>query len=220
MTFLEMLKAVARESGTVGNDPTSVENQTDRVRDMASDVQTAWNDIQRERDWLWMRDRFVAPLMVGVETYGGADLGVPRMVDLVGMNGIQPAVRAMVGDVQHDVWPEEWAVLLHRKPMQGVPAAWARDPQGSIMLWPTPNEAMTLSGIATLGPQSLVENDDVPEMPARFHRLIVLRALVKSMHHDESYNQMQVWAGEARKLTGELMRDQLPTPGIAANMRL
>lgn len=224
MTFLELCQMVARESGTVaGKNPASVEDQSGVLLKIVEWTQTAWNSIQTERNaWQWMIGELDGvALTPGTQRYTASSLGLTRHSEWRWSNP----------DGSTDIWwaykdsegvADEYRLELlpwfefRRQYLRGEqqaqrPMHISESPAGEIVLGPAPDVTYRLSGEYLKSPQVLVGNDDEPEMPARFHRLIGWEALLLLAFHDEAEFHVAHARTQRDRLMCDLERDQLPT---------
>lgn len=222
-TFLELAQKLARESGTVsGNLPSSVVNQTGRLAKIVHWTADAWQVIQNRRNaWLWMRGEFEGTSTAGAGRYTAASFGIERWAEWI----IEPdtvtlykqsAGIADEGPILYLPWH-----LYRRLYERGVqnenrPIHFSVSPAGEFCLGPKPDGAYVIRGEYRKTPQRLVANEDVPEMPARFHDAIVFQALLLMAEHDEGGIHMATAMRRYREIMGDLERDQLPRIEIGA----
>jgi hypothetical protein len=222
-TFLALAQDVARESGTVPGSglPSTVVGQTGRLASIVGWTDRAWRMIQNHRShWRWMRGEFAGNTVAATQRYSGADLNATRFA-VFSYSGdsdeesfsIAPAGNPDdEGGLTYLDWPAFHATRLRgaNRTKQGQPINFTIDPQGELVLWPIPDAAYTVRGLYRKDVQSLTADADVPEMPARFHDLIVYRALLLLAANDEAVTQFPLWRIEYSKMMSELERDQLP----------
>lgn len=226
MNYLQLCQALARESRTVSGDglPASVTGQTGRLLKMVEWIRQAWIEIQNHRpDWLWMEDEFSGETVSGIQRYSGDDFSLTRFADwkagyddLTGVDRFS-VFKTATGQADERPmifidWPSFRGSYLRgaEATRTGYPAYYSVDPQRRLVIYPIPDDAYTVRGIYRKDEQTLQANTDTPEMPSRFHYLIVLWALMKLAGHDESMAQPQFWVVERRRLLSSLERDQMP----------
>jgi hypothetical protein len=223
-TFLELVQAVARESGTFPSLPTSAVSQSGRSLDVVNWVQQTWRKIQTEHAaWLWMQDEFEGPTVVGQRRYDGTDMGLTRWASFYRdpnpftSHGQVSLYQTSLGvsderPLTYVEWPDFYGLYLRgtSSTRQERPTIYAIDPARKLALWPLPDVAYTLRGQYRKSPQTLTANTDVPDMPAEYHDLIMYEALISLANFDEGMNQMPIWSVRAAQLRSGLHRDQLP----------
>jgi hypothetical protein len=220
-TYLQLCQSVARESGTLagGTAFTTVQGATGRIAKVASWVDQAWQGIQNERSsWRWMQRDFTAPLVTGTARYSAADLGLDRVarwsVDTSFARAISlydpsadPGDEGTIGQIGYDAWRDRY-VRTTSDPTR--PGEWAISPAEELCFGPTPDMPYVVRGSYTATPQALVLDADVPEMPARFHQLIVWDAMRLLAYSDEAPATAQTSLAQYTILHQNLVRDQLP----------
>jgi hypothetical protein len=220
VTYLELVRRVALESGTLPDSavPATTAGLTGRPALLASWVQQAWRDIQNRRShWRWMRAEWQGALVAGTQRYTPAALGIVRFgewvhVDEHGM----PVATLYRGDPSDEgrmrmvPWHAFYTRFLRGVSQQDRPGWYSEDGEGRLVVAPVPDGAYTMRGLYRKAPQELAADGDVPEMPARFHDLIVWRALLMLAAYDEAGNQVPMWDMRAREIMSDLERDQLP----------
>ena len=224
-TFLQLCRDAVQESGTIQGEtrPVAVTGQSGRLADFVRWVRDAWIDIQNQRqDWLWMFGEFEAGINSPDSRYDAeADFGLDRWAawrthDNDGNSAIS-LFKTSVGASEEGrlIW-REWddfyqtCLFGANRTRTGRPTHFSVDPSGQLAFWPTPDAAYTVRGLYRKSPQELQANGDLPEMPPRFHKLIVYGALLIGSRYDEALNQYPLWLIEYRKRMSELERDQLP----------
>ncbi|PWE56767.1 hypothetical protein DEM27_10415 [Metarhizobium album] len=219
MTFLELVQRAAFESGTVsgvGQPPTVVE-QVGRLRHFVQWTASAYTAIQNRRpSWLWLRDEFQANLTANQQRYGGSDLSLDRLAEFVTAQPLS-IYQTSVGVSDESLldgktWDEFYKAYLvgPNRDQTGKPQVFTMDAAGRLVFFPKPDATYTLRGAYRKTPQVLAANADVPEMPARFHELIVWKALLLLAEFDESLNQLPLWNAEYNRMMSELESEQLP----------
>jgi hypothetical protein len=224
-TFLELVKDLARQDGSISPvSITSVENQTGRPEKMVNFIQKAYNNIQNSRrDWGWLTEEFTGTLISGTPIYTAASFNLTRWSNWVEdgasdyflpMSLRDPAIglsdEGEIEQVLYEYWRHRYGRGDQSDMYWNRPIEWAITPKKELAFGPWPDAAYTIRGQYQKGPQLLVANADVPEMPARFHDLIVWEALRLLLVHDGAYQESQFPTQEMATLRHELEIDQLP----------
>ncbi len=183
-TYLKLCQDVLDLSGTgQSSSLTSVTTSVGRLSNICRITAMAWRQIQlaRNNTWLWMQADWSATLAAGVATYTPDSLGVSRVAE---WNTVDPlfCYKQSVGKADEGKLAYLPYEGFRSRYLQGVqltsrPTYWTVRPEdNAILLNCLPDDAYVLTGRYTKTPQVLVANDDVPEMPSRFHDLIMWRA--------------------------------------------
>jgi len=212
MTFLELCKRLHMEAGYQGAGPASVENQTGQAARLVTWIAEAWRDIQNLRDdWEFMATEFSVPLLTGEN----AAL-LPEDTGRIRKNTPVIAI-----DTQR-FYPGELELAQMRALERGhesanaLPAYYAFNRANhSLRVYPATDRAIMVKGEYFTTPQMLLLNTDVPNLPERFHMLIVWGAMQYLAAFDEAGNQYQAANAKYSELMSELTRSQLPTMTLA-----
>lgn len=224
MNFLELCQMVARESGTVsGNLPASVNNQTGRLGKIVHWTATAWLHIQNKRNaWLWMRDEFEGVTAPGTTRYTPAAMNIVRFGEWITEDDTVTVYKQSEGKVgERPLLFMPWQ-MYRRRFTRGVqqqdrPLYYTISPANEVCIGPEPDDLYVIRGEYRKGPQPLENNEDVPEMPARFHEAIAWYGLLLLAEHDEGQIHIAVAMRRYRDLMNDLERDQLPRMFIGAD---
>lgn len=228
MTYLELCQMLARESGLVaGVQPASVAGQTGRLLKFIAWTDTAWRAIQNaEGTWRWMQGEFGSAATLttaGALRYTAASFNLARWASWIDTDDTLTIYAEAEGAADETplVWVRDWNLwrrMYERgAQVQNRPIHAAISPAGELCLGPAPDAIYRVRGLYRKSPQRLVENDDVPEMPGRFHELIVWEALLL-LEEDGEGGALPLAKAVRRRteLMSSLRRDQLPQPYIGA----
>lgn len=230
MTFLELVQAVARESGTYDPDalPATTVNAAGRTLTLCQWVIEAYIQIQTERaDWLWLEAEFSGSTLAAVRSYDAAAMGIAsRFSRWIARDGrglsYFSAYLTATGQTDEqflDVYDwEEFrreAMVGSAATQSGRPTIVAVAPDRKLYLHEIPDAVYTVRGRYMKAPQVLSGDADTPEMPDEFHRLIVWRALLLMGTYDEAMEQMQLWSTFANQYMDRLIFDQTPAVALA-----
>ena len=223
--FLELVKDLARQDGSISPvSITSVENQTGRPEKMVNFIQKAYTNIQNwRRDWGWLVEEFTGTLIPGTPIYTAASFNLTRWANWVEdasadfylpMSLRDPALgladEGEIDQVYYEYWRGRWGRGDQNDIYWDRPVEWAITPKKELAFGPWPDDAYIIRGQYQKGPQQLLVNADVPEMPARYHDVIVWEALRLLLVHDGAYQESQFPTQEMATLRHELEIDQLP----------
>lgn len=224
-TFLQLCSLLATRSGSVGDAPAAVTGQTGRQAKCVDWVMNAWTTIQSDStDWDWMQAEISAvALTIDDMSYSGSDLGISTRFaafrgdrDVDGLvyrpwtiydNSIGQSDETPLREIPYAQWRTSYDRGSHTSQRPGV---YALAPDNSIRFGPKPDKAYRVRGEYRKTPQVLAANADEPELPARFHDIIVWRAIMLIGGHDEAteaYNQAAQKYGE---MMLALQRECLP----------
>lgn len=203
MNFLALARRAVIECGVASGSAVatvlpSVTGASGSVGRVVNWVADAWSDIQMDHDdWSFMRSSNLLgggvtvatlagqasyPLGTGpgtvgvdVDAFGKWDRGTFRCYP----TAVGPSGEMDLDEVPFDAWRDGYMLGADRT-VQTRPVVFAVGPDESICLGPPPNGTYTVTGDYFRAPSDLVADTDVPVgLPARFHMLIVYRAMKK-----------------------------------------
>lgn len=225
-TFLELAQGLARESGSF--DPsllTSVTGLTGRPAKVVNWINKAYLNIQNSRrDWGWLVGDFTQNLISGSSVYTPMSFNLTRFSNWVTdrdwflpMTIYDPVTGVSDETALYELTPEAFRSRYGRgdQSNQNRPIEYAISPRNEIMFGPIPDKTYTVRGQYQKGPQTLAVSNDVPEMPTRFHDMIVWEAHRLLLIHDGAYNESQFPMVEMVGLRHQLELDQLPEVTIS-----
>lgn len=224
-TFVQLCRAVARESGTVPTigDPATVTGQTGRLARIVAWVNLAYTHIQNEEDnWGWLFSDFSGAISIGLQTYEPAVFGLSRFARWSGFDDelnwtIYKNTDGVNGEgfmtyLPYDEFRRRFFVGTVQS---GKPQFVSVNPRNEIVVGPKPDVACTIKGQYQKGPQSLAADGDIPEMPERFHNAILWKALIYLGTFDEAMAQIPNWNAFLTESMSLLRSDQLPQVTMA-----
>jgi len=183
VNYLQIVQRVHSESGRSTAAPTSVVGANDRHVRLFNWVADAWRDLQGERDWRWMRNTLDAALTANQQTYSGADLGATRFGRWRKEDhDYSPYV--YVDGAPNAMWPLAFwqldqmrARFIYRTWGASTPIAWSYNEANELLIGPQPALPYKLRIEYWKEPSELAADADTPDMPDRFHMLLVWAAL-------------------------------------------
>lgn len=221
-TYLQLCSALRQETTDSGTGPTAVTGQSGELARFVKWIADAWTELQQDReDWLWMRKSFTVNTVAGTGEYA-----YTSCTDTVTLLAIARFARwyksrydwkcyLSSGGVAGEYFLQwlNWEdfKFLYRKGTQtnGQPVYVSMDPTLKFTLGPKPSAVYVVSSDYQLGPQILAANSDEPEMPSRFHNLIVFEAMSKYGGTRVAPEAMLRAVSEGDRLRAALELDQL-----------
>lgn len=236
-TFLEICQDVARECDLAGGDtvPTTVVGQSGELQKVVKWVIQAYKEIQNKSfEWRWMRvgftfdtvadqdnyaytaitDVLTAAMITRFSTWRVSDWNDPPKYYLTA-NGV-----GSEGILIFQSWDNFKFNYELGTQNNNAPTNITVNPQNEIVLGAKPNDVYTISGDYQRSIQTLdiTDDDDVPDMPAAYHDLIMWGAVIKyglSVSASEVVTKGQFYYGP---LMAELEQNQLPPMTTAGPM--
>lgn len=176
MNYLQLVQALHRESGAAGNAPSAVTNQTGEALRLVNWVKSANLYVQNLWvNWKFLRETYSQALTPSTNTLSApADLGMWdtdtfRLTE-VGETDSSSILAAEYEDVKGEEVDDT----------AGTPWRATVMPDGSLRFEGTPDAADTFTADYYRVPDEteLTANTDTPTIPARFHDVILGRALI------------------------------------------
>lgn len=216
-TFIDLVRMVARESGTVAGDlPQTVSGQSGRVGKIIAWVSLAWTQIQNmHSSWRWMHGEFEADIEPGMFQYSPLQMGIDRFARWGTLPYTMSLYDPTLGksDEGFIVPIEYWRFrrsydIGEHEPSR--PHCFAISPLNLLCFGPTPDQVYHVRGEYFKSPQALINDDDVPELPERFRPIIGWLALTLLAQHDEAGFTVATAQQNYREYLSSLEFDQLP----------
>ena len=226
-TFLQLCQDACRECGIAQGEKSlfSVEGNSGEVHRIVNWIKQSWTDIQNRHDnWRWMRAGFTLRTAIGEDMYRYDDAVDDETGDVVTLfahwwvndpDDPPKAYRVSAGKGT-ETWLiyADWRAFkrIYRIGVQndGQPAHITVDPQNRLVLGPRPNDEYVVSGEYQRSAQKLSEDNNTPDMPERFHDLIVWLTVVQYAEYEAANELYQKGLRRSRLMMRQLENDQLP----------
>jgi len=230
-TYLELCQDLRRETGIAGTGPTSVANQIAQLDRLVHWVRNAWTEIQnRHAQWRWMRSGFTLTTVSSQSAYAPSEAVDDLTAEAIARFSrwwiddcmapptfyLQSAGQGGEGYLSFIDWPIFRHIYDRGTQAPGQPAHITIDPQNRLVLGPTPNDVYIIRGEYQRSAQTLTDDSDVPECPAQFHQLIVMRALEKYGLFASAQEVVSRAQADGDRLMRQLEANQLPLPALAS----
>lgn len=233
MTFLEICQRVCRLAGIANADRAifSVDNNIGELSRIVGYVQESWEEVQNMyndagQNWRWMRRQFTLDTQAGIRQYGYSacrdketDEPITRWNRwLIQDPDDPPRIYLLAGGIGGEgyltylYWDDFKYIYEVGTQNQSYPDQITVDPQENIRVALTPRDVYRITGDYIIGNQELVANDDVPEMPARFHMLLAYMALKKLGIYESAPEMLSNGEHHAMIYAGNLENDQMAMP--------
>ena len=123
----------------------------------------------------------------------------------------------MMPCIGYDQFRDLWQYGAMRT-TQTRPTVFAIDPQYNLLLGALPDAVYTVNGEYFQAPSTLSADSDVPVMPARWHNLIVYRAMQHYGMYEAAPEVLQRGQIEFSKMLSRLQAQQLPVMTFGASL--
>lgn len=192
MNFLELARAVRRESGISGDGPSNVSGQSGIYAKIVEWVQRAHEEIQlAEHQWRFDWARHTQALTAGQDVYDPLDWGLQvrqiKRDTLYVRPTATPTARHWLTWVDYPSM-----VQLKSASVQGIPVYWTERPDRKIEFYPAPSADITLVMEYYQRPLRLTTNTSEPRIPTEYRMAIVWRAVMMCCAEIEDGARFQV----------------------------
>lgn len=182
-------------------------------------VRDAWIDLQNERnDWVFRRQRAEKTLTINQTTYTKLNFALDRLARFmpdygdyrtvsIYDNAIGRTDEGALNFMAYERWLDMYDFRTHQA---NRPRDWSMSPQRELLVGPKPDKAYKIRFRYITTPQVLEDDNDEPEAPEEFHRVIVFEAIRLMARSDEAFATLQVDADEYVRLRSGLVIDQTP----------
>ncbi len=194
--------------------------QTGRQARFVGWVRTAWELIQNlSSDWSFLQGEHQSALAPNNQIYTDASFNVPRFGRWLGDNQrrrpisiYDPAIgrrdESELREITFDQWKARWDFGVHDA---SRPTEYAIAPDDTLRFGPTPDKAYAIRMRYMKTAQILAANDDKPDLPVRFHNIIVWRAIMLMSDHDEAGDALALAGVKYRETLNQLTHSCLPS---------
>lgn len=198
MTFLQLVKELARLAGMAGNDgPPTVAGQHGEFRRAISFVQIAYQDVlnlHADWDFMWAHDSYEVDASLAL---------YPPPPDLL----IWDARKVYLDGEPLDII--DWEDYRPEKRSPARPQCAVRRPDNQLLLVPAPSGDFTLDFDYYRKPKPLASDSDEPMIPEPFQRVILGRALMLYGNYENAEDAKQQGMELYRMYLDPLERHQL-----------
>lgn len=213
-TFIQLAQRLSTECGVSTTPPSTVIGATGEWSRLTKWVAQAWVDIQEHHpDWSWMlkRSSFDTTPLQG--TYTPLQAGISDLADWRQNSFRAYLTSAGVGTeitipfTAYERFYNDY-LLGARKLVFSRPVEYTVGPGKSLLLGLAPDNIYTVGFEYFKAPVELVADADVPDMPSRFHMLIVYKAMMSYGAFEAANEVYQRGEKEYRSMMNKLELDQ------------
>lgn len=217
MNRLELAQQLRRDCGISGSETTTI-NASGEWGDVVNWIDRAWNDIQiAHDDWMWMRKSFSFSTIAQQAIYAPA--GAPLSLSDFG-SWMPGTFRIYRDSIQSEIPLNFWHsydqfrdtyLIGSLRSSYGQPTEVCAGPDKSLILALPPDSTnYTILGDYIKSPTILTLDASIPDMPARFHMLIVYEAMKYAGYKEGANELLMMHSSEKNRLLTLLEIDQLP----------
>lgn len=217
MTLLELVNRARHECGVSGPDLSTVQNLTGEAARMRDWVKTAWIDLQASKeDWNFMRNavnftlsadqQFYTPTEAGLSDFGNWKRDSFRC----STNDANYADEQLLNYMEYTTFRNLY-MYANMRNTKNRPVVITVDPHKRLGFGAIPNNAWKINGEYYRCPTELVQDADSPDIPDRFHLILVYRAMMYYGGYEAAGEVYQRGSSEYKRNMNWLEIDQLPT---------
>lgn len=216
MNFLELVNRVKTESARSGGQIGGVGVASGDDKRIVNWVASAWVELQNECDWRWMRKSVDKDLAAGKQAYSASDFSIvdfrrwveetPTYYPVV----YQVAAPAAVGEVHFQDYELFRRGFIVSPTAPGSPQVWSVGFNDDLLIGPTPDVAWKIKIDYWSDVTRMALDADEPSMPARFHEILVWRALMELSSFDAAPEVYSRAKGNYDRMHGDLRHEQGP----------
>lgn len=217
MNFLALINKTRDECGVSGPALTTAQNLTGEAARIKNWVNAAWVDIQTAKeDWQFMRETVQFNTVSGKQFYTAAEAGLSSFG-----NWKRDSFRAStVGNSYRDeqlLNYMDWSTFRNlyqysnMRNTQQRPVVVTVDPQKQLGFGAIPNRDYVIVGEYYKAPSEMAADTDIPNIPDRFHAMIVYRAMIYYAGYEAAPEVLARGQMEFNRLMNRFEIDQLPT---------
>lgn len=220
MNFLQLINRTRVECGVSGaaTPLSTAQGLTGASARIADWVNSAWVDIQTAKeDWQWMREPFEFNTITQQQVYTPAQAGVSATFANWKRDSFRcSSVGANYGDEQLMNYMD-WTTFRNLYQYSNMRRTYARPvvvsitPQKDLAFGSIPDQPYVITAEYYRKPTDLSADADEPDIPERFHLMIVYRAMMFYGGYEAAPEVYQRGETEFKRLMNRLDIDQLPT---------
>ena len=225
-TYLQLSNKLREKCGISGSDLTAVTSLTGESKRVVGWIAEALVDIEsRYTDWRWMRKGFTVNTVASDGIYASGDctdtdtsVAIASFSHWWAHDELDPfkcylSSGGVGGEYRLNYLPWEDFKWLYRMGTQNnsQPIHVSVDHANNLVLGPVPDAVYVVSGDFQRAAEVLAANGDTPDMPARFHMLVVYEAMKKYATYEGAGEVFADGNREASRMMRQLEADQRPS---------
>lgn len=225
-SYISLCQKAEERCGVTGGGPSTVIGQTGEHKRFVGWVAEAYENIQLDRNWKWLRKKFTLQTVAGTDTYDYTDCTdvedaatISRFKSWYLSDQRNPPKLYLtsvgVGGETLLTWSswDNFEYLYKTGTIQSVtsrPVHISVDPDLNIRLGQSPDDIYTITGDYYRSPLSLSFDSEVPDMPASYHDLIVYEAMLLYSDYESAPEVERRATRGIRRMLPPLRKNQGP----------
>lgn len=233
MNYLALCNMAKRECGLLGTQMTDVTGQTGDNDRIVEWVKQAWGEIQgRHINWRWMRRTATVQTAADDDDYAPGEWTDTTDSALISrfshwlFDDYDDLAKCYL--TSSGVGTEYWLPYVPWNSFKGIykkgsqtsssPSHISIDPNNNAVVGAAPSGIYTLTADYQMSEQTLAANADTPDMPSKFHMLIVWKVLEQYGFEEESQSRLTRGKTNGDRLMRQLEGNQLPDVTLAGSL--
>lgn len=217
MNYLQLAQRTRQECGVSGTGPTSTVSQSGENKRLSDWVAQAWVELQQEYPswaWNWLRGSFIFNTVASTDTYDVTTAGITTRFaqwkpDTFTIYKLSSGV-ATETELEYIPYNDWRKIYELGTPVSGFPQHVTVKPDLSLAVGPLPDDVYVIGGDYIKTPQDLIQDADIPEMPAQFHMAIVYKAMMYYGRYEAATEIYADAESSYNKLVRRIAINQLP----------
>ena len=217
MNFLALANTLKSKCRVQGAPMGAVTGQTADYQRLIGFVNEAWMDLQRSREnWNWMRTTAQFPTVNGQALYTIANIGLTDFGNWADQTfRLWDTAAGQISEqflfyLNYETWRDRYQFGAFRTTLS-QPLEVTVAPNFAIGLGPVPLAGYTILGDYYREPSEMVDPGDVPALPARYHMLIVYKAMMLYGATEAASEVYQDGENSSRRVLNQMAINQLQT---------
>lgn len=185
MNKLQLSIRLRQEVGASGTGPTTTLNQVGEMKRLVDWIDQSYLEIQEKRpNWNWMIDSFSFQTVAGQYEYTPTEAGIVATFANWKTDSMRTFLTSAGVGTEQFLSPmayrdfRDYYLFSTRRTSLAQPLQVAVAPNKNLLLGSPPVDAYTCHGEYYKLPHEMLLDADIPNIPPRFHMIIVYRAMM------------------------------------------
>jgi hypothetical protein len=185
MNKIQLAQRLRQECGVSGTGPISTLNQTGEMKRLVDWIDQSHLEIQEKRpNWNWMVQPFSFQTVVAQYEYTPTEAGIATTFANWKMDSMRTFLTSSGVGTEQFLSPmayrdyRDYYLFSTRRTSLAQPLQVSVAPNKNLLLGSPPVDVYTCHGEYYTLPYEMTADTDIPNIPARFHMIIVYRAMM------------------------------------------
>lgn len=227
MNFLQLVQTAKTNCGVSGAALTTLTGQTKEILRLASFVNEAWLELQgAKKEWKFKWAQAEKPVAAGTSIYSptAAPWSMSDFSSFSKSNTRLYQTAQGYADEQeltYLAWEDFYPTYLYgaNRTRSARPTVWSIRPDNTLAFDALPDAAYTVVFDYYRAPQSLVDDEDIPQgLPAEYHLAIVYKAMEYYALYEAAPEVLERARSSYSRVFNQIVATQLPTIDFGATL--